>query len=85
MTDEPDLSMLLPTTVAYLRMRADGFALARLNPNPAKRYAPSTDIHALIPLAEAAKRGGDPQLREMDAAFMLMWAINKFARKAVSQ
>ena len=84
MIDEPDLSALAPTTVTFLRMRADDYALARLNPDPSKRYVAPLRVSALLPLLEQAGAAGDGVMEEMDDAFMLMRCLNVFARRAAN-
>ena len=81
MIDEPDLSMLQPTTATYLRLRSEGFALARLHPDRSKRYSAGVSIDVLIPLSKDAARYGDHGMQEMDTAHLLMVALNRFARK----
>jgi len=85
MTDEPDLSMLLPTTATYLRRRAEGFALARLRSDPGMRYFAGVSIDVLIPLSRDAERHGPQGMQEMDTAHLLMVTLNRFAREAVGR
>jgi hypothetical protein len=78
MADEPDLSMLHPTTVAYLRERADLFALHRLNPG----HLYSTKGHifdALRPLHVAAREAGDDPWSELARVHNFLWNMSRYA------
>jgi len=78
MTDEPDLSMLLPTTAEFLRLRANDFAMARLryDPDHYKRYDVGfgQDIHNLI--SSTRNPHGNTTMQEMNTAYMLMRTLN---------
>ena len=81
MTDEPDLSMLKPTTAEFLRLHADDWAQSRLlyGPEDPRRYRLrfGQDVTNLI-------RGtGVPRfistMAEMNRAYMLMRTLTTAA------
>ena len=78
MTDEPDLSMLLPTTAEFLRLHAGDWALARAKygPGDPRRYRLwfGQDVTNLI--RSTARRAMD----EMKRAYVLMRVLNTAAR-----
>jgi hypothetical protein len=79
MTDEPDLSMLHPTTVAYLRERADQFALHRLRPHRSKGRI----FDALRPLHVAAREAGDDPWSELARVHSFLWNMSRYAESLV--
>lgn len=81
-TGEPDLSMLKPTTVDYLRKRAHDYALARLNPDPVRRYIAPFDLPSLQELLSRARGIGQHAVIEMNEAYALMACLNAFAYRA---
>jgi len=83
MTDEPDLSMLRPTTVAYLRERAELFALARLHPHPAHARMKVFDV--LRPFIDEARAAGNGARNELYVAQALMWQLTVYAATLTGQ
>jgi hypothetical protein len=83
MTDEPDLSMLLPTTAEFLRLRANDYAMAllRYDPDHPKRRDPmfGQDVHNLI--HSVRDPHGNPVMEEMNTAYMLMRTLNTAAAR----
>jgi hypothetical protein len=81
MGDTPDLSMLLPTTAEFLRLRANDWAQSRLlyGPEDPRRYRLQFGQDVTNLIRGAGSPRPNPTMAEMNCAYMLMRTLNTAA------
>jgi hypothetical protein len=81
MGDTPDLSMLLPTTAEFLRLRANDWVQQRLlyGPEDPRRYRLQFGQDVTNLIRRTASPRPNPLMGEMNRAYMLMCTLNTAA------